>query len=175
MGRAEQSAAPFLIIYINRTVVIQTTDVWSNDVTLVPNVVPALSTFGKDLQLSSGIAYVGDSTFDPDIGGLDNNGAVYVYDIAIAEEALITIDDLIAEVIAIGLSAGLQKSYLAKLNHVKRVLNSNKSDDLIALVAINMLSAFANHVEAQRNKALTDGEATSLIDGAESLSAELLQ
>lgn len=149
--------------------------VWNNDVTLVPNVVPALSTFGKDLQLSSGIAYVGDSTFDPDIGGLDNNGAVYVYDIAIAEEAIVTIDDLIAEVVAISLSAGLQKSYLAKLNHVKRVLNSNKSDELIALIAINMLSAFANHVEAQRNKALTDGEATSLIDGAEALSAQLLQ
>jgi len=149
--------------------------VWTNDATLIPSVANALSFFGKDLVLSSGLAYVGDVAFDPDIGGLDNNGAVYVFDISIAEEAIITIDDLIAEVIAVGLTAGLQKSYLAKLNHVKRVLNSNKSDELIALVAINMLSAFSNHVEAQRLAAFTDGEATSLIDGADILSAELLQ
>jgi PKD repeat protein len=71
------------------------------------------------------------------------------------------INDLIKSVKDLGLSSGLENSYLVKLNNAIRSYESEHYK-----TAIKLLEAFINHLKAQRGKKIPEIEADALIDNA---------
>lgn len=81
------------------------------------------------------------------------------------------IQDLIATVTALNLDKGTTTSLKAKLNAALAALGATPNPDRKA--ASNTLSAFINHVEAQRGKKLTATQAAGLIADARAIIAML--
>jgi hypothetical protein len=80
-------------------------------------------------------------------------------------EQLLT--DLIAAVMALNVNSGLSNSLDAKLQAALSALDDLNSNNDVA--AINGMYAFCSNVAAQRDKGLTDVQATQLIDAVNSV------
>jgi hypothetical protein len=117
--------------------------------------------FPNHTYLSTGNYTVTLRVIDDDGGIGVNTLTVYVNDTRTIEEMII---DLIIEVEHLNLPFGLENSYLSKL---KGALKSYEKGNYKA--AINKLWAFIYHVGAQRNKALSEEEADSLIEAAQNI------
>jgi hypothetical protein len=148
--------------------------VWSLELTFKP--LDGLEgQFGRGLAILGDFSYVGDAQFSPEPITPTMEGQALIFYNGVVVDTEVTIDDLIAEVEGLGLSAGQERRLLAKLLHVKRALTDPKNEALAEMLAVNLLHAFINAVEAQREKALTVEEADSLILQAEALIETLLQ
>lgn len=80
---------------------------------------------------------------------------------------------LLYKVMSLNLKKGISNALDSKLQAATDALIDAKTQNDIA--AINMLSAFVNHVEAQRDGALTTSEADDLISSAEDIIEALCQ
>ena len=77
------------------------------------------------------------------------------------------VDDLDQRVSALALAGGIEHALRAKLASAQRALARNAGAH--TKVPGNVLNAFVHFVEAKRGKALSDADATSLIERAEQL------
>jgi hypothetical protein len=73
-----------------------------------------------------------------------------------------SIGEILVDIEAMGLHAGLEDSLETKLSDALDSIADEEYDE-----ASNQLEAFINQVEAQRGKKLTEGQADQLIESAE--------
>lgn len=112
--------------------------------------------------MPAGMTFTGDMTQMQVFYGLYGYGAIHTIDfnqITVHGWRQQTIDDLIGQKDSIdNLHHGIKNSLNAKLSNAKTALELGLDDD-----AVNILNAFVNEVEAQRDKKITGDDADAMI------------